>query len=740
MPQSTEQNLIQSPAKSSLVSEPTGAHFSSRTHKVYTAVKGEDENQACPSNSHDRFVPLRQRGQQDSEQSVRKPRKPYTITKSREVWTQEEHARFVHALQLYDRDWKKIESYIGTKTVLQIRSHAQKHFGKVTKYKTGEYIPPPRPKKRAVLPYPRSRLSTTSKRTGSSGETGSESGGSDNATSGGVSRSGSIGTNGNSSATSSGLRVSPQSDEPDSNGSSAHSLGAVKEPDSHKSEPPFTTPNSNNDIGAIGGSNHSYCNSAPGTSSQGLTLVKAQTLPSPTVFDVPIGARLPSRYDVKSMSGNNSREHSQDAFRGTEDVQNGVYARHESMGSKDGSDLLVDSKDNCKNMQSSMKERKVSEQSPDNPDGTRVADVEESNHQAKSGNHSAVRAADGGRVPGPTNSLLVLSDCVDIVSGETTYRMPAAGGMRSFAAERVHGAQSTRSQKPPLPSLPCVKESEGAIDHRCTERDATHVALMAHDRGNIQKKDEQNEELILPGDGARRSPSNEGWSSYAVAHDEANGRGPRDPQRSSSGSGSNSGDGIAGLLNSDRPSGLSSAGSGSRGSPKSIDDGEEDPKSSNDGSGYDSTGQQSPPLRDPCVDPNSSLSRENSPLSGGAGGHEDMKVEASNREMSGPDDRRQRTMRMGEPCDGAVAKLDRHKDVKLQTSGERHGLQSIANLCSNRVSVEQKMRIENLNNRVRGVKRPRSASGGESRSRENCFKGGKEDVGDGEKRKRHLMM
>lgn len=80
----------------------------------------------------------------------KKPRKPYTITKQRENWTDEEHQKFLDALRLYDRDWKKIEAHIGTKTVIQIRSHAQKYFLKVQKNNTGEHVPPPRPKRKAT--------------------------------------------------------------------------------------------------------------------------------------------------------------------------------------------------------------------------------------------------------------------------------------------------------------------------------------------------------------------------------------------------------------------------------------------------------------------------------------------------------------------------------------------------------------------------------------------------------------
>ncbi|KAH9611061.1 hypothetical protein KSS87_018964 [Heliosperma pusillum] len=84
----------------------------------------------------------------------KKIRKPYTISKSRESWTEPEHDKFLEALQLFDRDWKKIEAFIGSKTVIQIRSHAQKYFLKVQKSGSNEHLPPPRPKRKASHPYP----------------------------------------------------------------------------------------------------------------------------------------------------------------------------------------------------------------------------------------------------------------------------------------------------------------------------------------------------------------------------------------------------------------------------------------------------------------------------------------------------------------------------------------------------------------------------------------------------------
>ncbi|PON33675.1 GAMYB transcription factor [Parasponia andersonii] len=100
---------------------------------------------------------------QEISEGAQKVRKPYTITKQREKWTEEEHQKFLEALKLYGRGWRQIEEHVGTKTAVQIRSHAQKFFSKVVRGSNGSVeacmkpieIPPPRPKRKPMHPYPR---------------------------------------------------------------------------------------------------------------------------------------------------------------------------------------------------------------------------------------------------------------------------------------------------------------------------------------------------------------------------------------------------------------------------------------------------------------------------------------------------------------------------------------------------------------------------------------------------------
>ncbi|KAD7479788.1 hypothetical protein E3N88_02924 [Mikania micrantha] len=76
------------------------------------------------------------------------------------------HDKFLEALQLFDRDWKKIEDFVGSKTVIQIRSHAQKYFLKVQKNGSIAHVPPPRPKRKATHPYPQKAAKNAYKSSG----------------------------------------------------------------------------------------------------------------------------------------------------------------------------------------------------------------------------------------------------------------------------------------------------------------------------------------------------------------------------------------------------------------------------------------------------------------------------------------------------------------------------------------------------------------------------------------------
>lgn len=50
-------------------------------------------------------------------------------------WTDKEHQRFLDALELYGKNWKLIQQHIGSRSVTQTRSHAQKYFNKLKQIK-----------------------------------------------------------------------------------------------------------------------------------------------------------------------------------------------------------------------------------------------------------------------------------------------------------------------------------------------------------------------------------------------------------------------------------------------------------------------------------------------------------------------------------------------------------------------------------------------------------------------------
>ena len=48
-------------------------------------------------------------------------------------WTDEEHEKFLEALNIYGKNWNKVHRHVGTRTSAQTRSHAQKYFNKLMK-------------------------------------------------------------------------------------------------------------------------------------------------------------------------------------------------------------------------------------------------------------------------------------------------------------------------------------------------------------------------------------------------------------------------------------------------------------------------------------------------------------------------------------------------------------------------------------------------------------------------------
>ncbi|RLN93272.1 hypothetical protein BBJ28_00017700 [Nothophytophthora sp. Chile5] len=54
------------------------------------------------------------------------------------LWSQEEHAKFLHAIKLYPHGpWRKVAAYVGTRSIRQVQTHAQKYHEKVVRRMRG---------------------------------------------------------------------------------------------------------------------------------------------------------------------------------------------------------------------------------------------------------------------------------------------------------------------------------------------------------------------------------------------------------------------------------------------------------------------------------------------------------------------------------------------------------------------------------------------------------------------------
>lgn len=542
-------------------------------------------------------------------QSIQKPRKPYTITKSREVWTKDEHARFLSALQIYDRDWKKIEVYIGTKTVLQIRSHAQKHFGKVTKYKTGEYIPPPRPKKRAALPYPRSCPATPTKA--------------------------SAGTPGTSRDED--LDISEERTEECTLKRDATIGSGIQNDCSGLLKPETTTPEKegicHNRKVSTEAQNHERISAVRG-------MGKPQSSNSPLrKASEKVNFRdLSDKKTLQAVKKGVTKNYYRSGLKFRSSEQTEAYSealnrRLERNGRHDKS--VSEDRSSCgkrASMSSIEGAPSPKRQTLRGLPASSMSRVSVGIDEARDGNDDA----DLG-LGVESNSLLVLSDCVDMMSRKDrkdsdTVQTRWKSTSPHTSTTKVARARSTSvvSSGDEIEGEDCLNTSEVNVSPQVKAKAVIHSTQNGQNGSPVVMENQQGGHTIED----RRT-----GSPLAEVEDGNNEDRSGDPQRSSVGSGSASDDPIAGLTCSDRPSisdnglGSSCEGSGSGGSLNSSPpgEGEEDPKSSNEGSGDDIVRQGVSSRGSSPADPNSSVSREVSPTSncivGETGGRPDINAQ-----------------------------------------------------------------------------------------------------------------
>lgn len=72
---------------------------------------------------------------QAAQTKMRRKQQQQTGTNLTGRWNKHEHDLFLRGLELYGKEWKRMTSLIPSRTVIQIRTHAQKYFQKLMKRK-----------------------------------------------------------------------------------------------------------------------------------------------------------------------------------------------------------------------------------------------------------------------------------------------------------------------------------------------------------------------------------------------------------------------------------------------------------------------------------------------------------------------------------------------------------------------------------------------------------------------------
>ncbi|CEG66700.1 hypothetical protein RMATCC62417_03233 [Rhizopus microsporus] len=93
----------------------------STTNTVSESPKVENTNESTNDTKDDT----------EEKPASKKPRKPVPEGYNTGVYTELEEKNFIEGLELFGRDWTKLQAHVGTRDSNSIRSHAQKHFIKM---------------------------------------------------------------------------------------------------------------------------------------------------------------------------------------------------------------------------------------------------------------------------------------------------------------------------------------------------------------------------------------------------------------------------------------------------------------------------------------------------------------------------------------------------------------------------------------------------------------------------------
>eukprot|EP00826_Nyctotherus_ovalis_P063348 TRINITY_DN9284_c0_g1_i2.p1 TRINITY_DN9284_c0_g1~~TRINITY_DN9284_c0_g1_i2.p1 ORF type:complete len:253 (-),score=53.40 TRINITY_DN9284_c0_g1_i2:229-987(-) len=132
----------------------------------------------CASISHSHVPPVKseERTLEGEAKEEGKERKRQKASSEKEEnyqagkWTREEHTRFMDAYANYGKNWKKIQEYVATRTITQVRSHAQKCLSgsSTTRRHSKDAASPETPEASQKIPLPKTRKRTQSNKTVSS--------------------------------------------------------------------------------------------------------------------------------------------------------------------------------------------------------------------------------------------------------------------------------------------------------------------------------------------------------------------------------------------------------------------------------------------------------------------------------------------------------------------------------------------------------------------------------------------